>query len=395
MQLVPANLTAQLLAQAAEPELARLTLCLLDYGRHELERARSVDALLRQRDGTLAAEELLARLVRGRAHKLAAQNHLAELRLRQERRIGRWLADHVNHSGGGDRRSASRGATPVCDLPPGITRAQSSRFQMIASLPETLFEAHLAAAKAAGHELSTAGLVRLVKQLRRPGAAAAPAPPSDLGCTVADLGAVGRRGLRFGTVYADPPWPYTNQATRGSATCHYPTMSLEAIAALPVAELAAAESHCHLWTTNAFLFEAPRILRAWNFEFKSILVWVKPQMGLGNYWRCAHEFLITGVRNGCGFRDHAQRSWLQAERGRHSVKPEVFRALIERVSPGPYLELFGRQATVGWTVWGNEVERGLFEADLPHLDAPTEDAGPRSEPPPFLFPDNALGDLPS
>jgi N6-adenosine-specific RNA methylase IME4 len=38
----------------------------------------------------------------------------------------------------------------------------------------------------------------------------------------------------------------------------------------------------------------------------------------------------------------------------HSQKPEAFLDLIERVSPGPYVELFARRDRLGWDTWGNE-----------------------------------------
>ena len=53
------------------------------------------------------------------------------------------------------------------------------------------------------------------------------------------------------------------------------------------------------------------------------------------------------------------RSWIEAPRGRHSEKPEVVRALIERASPGPRLELFARRLTPGWFAWGHEVAEPL------------------------------------
>jgi N6-adenosine-specific RNA methylase IME4 len=49
-------------------------------------------------------------------------------------------------------------------------------------------------------------------------------------------------------------------------------------------------------------------------------------------------------------------------RGKHSSKPEQVRDIIERGSPGPYLELFGRRRVDGWTVWGNQIEETLFDA---------------------------------
>lgn len=182
--------------------------------------------------------------------------------------------------------------------------------------------------------------------------------------TVADLQALAESGRRFGAIYADPPWLYGNQATRASTGNHYGGMTVAEIAALPVARLAADNAHLHLWTTNGFLFDCKAIMEEWGFTYKSCMVWVKPQMGIGNYWRVSHEFLLFGIRGDCPFRDHAQKSWLQAPRGAHSAKPDQFRKLIELVSPGPYLELFGRRVSPNWVVWGNEIKRTMFDSDV-------------------------------
>jgi N6-adenosine-specific RNA methylase IME4 len=183
-----------------------------------------------------------------------------------------------------------------------------------------------------------------------------PLPPG----TTEDLGGLIRSGQRFGCIYADPPWSYGNQATRASTGNHYETMSVAEIAALPVKDLAAEDAHLHLWTTNAFLFECPRILEAWGFTYKSVFVWCKPQMGIGNYWRVSHEFLVLGVRGDPDFSDRGLMSWAAIDRSTHSSKPEQVRLMIEKASPPPYLELFGRRAAQGWTVWGDEIERDLF-----------------------------------
>jgi N6-adenosine-specific RNA methylase IME4 len=182
-----------------------------------------------------------------------------------------------------------------------------------------------------------------------------------------NLHELARRGYQFGTVYADPPWAYTNRAARGAAENHYRTLSLTAIESLPVGPILAKNAHLHLWTTAAFLFDAERVVRAWGFEPKSSFVWVKPTIACGNYWRLAHEFLILGVRGRASFRDKSQRSWQLFPRSRHSAKPEPIRAIIEKVSPGPYLELFGRKPAPGWVVFGNRIERGLFDLDIPQL----------------------------
>ena len=139
---------------------------------------------------------------------------------------------------------------------------------------------------------------------------------------------------------------------------------------MPVAALGAESSHLHLWTTNAFLFDAKRVIEAWGYAYKSCFVWVKPQMGMGNYWRVSHEFLLFAVRGKAKFGDHAIKSWGEYPRGQHSEKPHQVRRLIEGVSPGPRLELFGRGAHPGWFVWGNQADRRhLFTLAIPHVDS--------------------------
>lgn len=186
--------------------------------------------------------------------------------------------------------------------------------------------------------------------------------PSAFPTIVGDLHQLKDHRTKFGTIYADPPWPYSNRVARGAAEKHYRTMSLEDICSEPVRHLVAPQAHLHLWTTNAFLREAFDVIQAWGFKYRSCLVWVKPQIGMGNYWRVSHEFLLLGVRGDLTFEDHTIRSWQIARRTIHSRKPFLFRDLIEQVSPAPYLELYGRieQPNSQWTVYGNQVERRLF-----------------------------------
>lgn len=167
---------------------------------------------------------------------------------------------------------------------------------------------------------------------------------------------------KFRTVYADPPWPYRNTASRAAVENHYATASIDFIRSQTVPDLVPSNAHLHLWTTNAFLREAFDVIESWGFTYKSCLLWLKPQLGMGNYWRVSHRFLLLGVRGSLTFIDRSVRSWHVEPRSVHSRKPFHFRRLIEQVSPGPYLELFGRieQPNTNWTVFGNQVERRLF-----------------------------------
>lgn len=182
-------------------------------------------------------------------------------------------------------------------------------------------------------------------------------------CEVKDLNKLAQKDIEFGTIYADPPWDYNNKGTRASATDHYETTGTDWLKQLPVNKLTADKSHLHLWTTNAFIFEAKELLEAWGFEYKSMLVWVKPQMGIGNYWRVSHEILLLGVKGKLTF-DGSIKSWVEADRTQHSAKPEKIRQKIEQVSPSPRLELFARNIAKDWAVWGNEVERNMFEKQI-------------------------------
>jgi len=168
-------------------------------------------------------------------------------------------------------------------------------------------------------------------------------------------------GLKFGTIYADPPWSYGNKATRNAADNHYSSMTVDEIANLPIKQLAEDNAHLHMWTTNAFLFDSKRIMESWGFEYKSCYVWVKPQMGMGNYWRVSHEFLLFGIRGKCPVSRRNAMSWGEFPRSRHSAKPDEIRSIVETLSPSEKrLELFGRKPVDGWVVWGNEIS----DADL-------------------------------
>lgn len=211
--------------------------------------------------------------------------------------------------------------------------------------------------------LSKRDLRAEVARIKNAAAIDAPVASGDT-CTVADLHQLVEPGKRFGCIYADPPWLYDNQATRAATGNHYSGMTVDELCELPIRELAKDDAHLHLWITNAFLFDAPRIFAAWGFEYRSTYVWVKPQMGIGNYWRNSHEMMLTAIRGDAKrFNDRSLKSWGEFDRTAHSAKPERIREMIQRASHGPYLELFGRRKTEGWTVWGNQIERNLFHAE--------------------------------
>lgn len=153
-------------------------------------------------------------------------------------------------------------------------------------------------------------------------------------------------------IVIDPPWRYGNTATRAAAEDHYPTMSLDELADLTLP--AEDNSHLYLWTTTSFLREAFDLLDAWDFNYKTTLTWCKPSIGMGNYFRVNTEFVLFAVRGSLPTNVNNVGTWFQADRTRHSAKPESFYDLVEKASPGPWLEMFARRRRFGWDVWGNE-----------------------------------------
>lgn len=168
-----------------------------------------------------------------------------------------------------------------------------------------------------------------------------------------------RPKTKYRTIVIDPPWPYgdrINGKNRGAAN-HYGLMSIDDLAKLRLASVAdPAGSHLYVWTTNAFLEEAHALTRSWGWTQKTVRTWVKPQMGMGRYYRNDTEHVVFGVRGRLPAQVHDLRTAFSAPRLRHSEKPETFYRDVERLSPGPYLELFARQARPGWTSLGDELD---------------------------------------
>ena len=171
--------------------------------------------------------------------------------------------------------------------------------------------------------------------------------------------------MKYRTIVADPPWavkqPPKAFGASGNAPLPYATLSLEEIAALPVAGMADDRAHLYLWTVNRFVPDAYAIAKAWGFRPSTLLTWCKRPMGQGP----GYEFARRGKADyppPC----RMDRNWWEWPRGPHSAKPEAFLDIVEQVSPGPYVELFARRARFGWDYWGDE---SLGTAEMPRESA--------------------------
>lgn len=188
--------------------------------------------------------------------------------------------------------------------------------------------------------------------------------------------------VKYRTITADPPWPYDTRVKgtralpaqlvadgsrlmRPVSDWTYEPMALADIAALPVSEWADGNAHLYLWTTNSFMAEAHEVAKVWGFAPKTIITWGKvkkddptsPSMKSGYYFRGATEHAIFATRGTLPKPEVAIPTlYLHPRIARHSSKPEAFYTdVVERVSPGPYLEMFARTERPGWDAWGDQV----------------------------------------
>ena len=179
---------------------------------------------------------------------------------------------------------------------------------------------------------------------------------------------------KYDIILADPPWFYAvdNGFFSSNPAFHYPTMTDEALAALPVKELAQPDAMLFMWATGLTLPRALALMTAWGFDYLTSGVWVKTRgndpaklshiPGLGPMLM-THEYILIGKRGkGLGKTHFQPRSVFFGDGGggasktvRHSRKPEVIYDWLEKMWPSTRkIELFARGQREGWAVWGNE-----------------------------------------
>lgn len=179
---------------------------------------------------------------------------------------------------------------------------------------------------------------------------------------LADIGAANMPlsivGARYPVIYADPPWRYEQPNSESRAIeNHYPTMPLDEVKALPVADIAFDDCVLFMWATSPKLAEAMQVIDAWGFTYRTCAVWDKQKIGMGHYVRQQTEHLLIAIRGEppAPAPEDRPASLFSFPRGEHSAKPVQCYAMIERMYPGlPKLELFARSRRDGWAAWGNQ-----------------------------------------
>jgi N6-adenosine-specific RNA methylase IME4 len=182
---------------------------------------------------------------------------------------------------------------------------------------------------------------------------------------------------KYGVIYADPPWRFRNYSRKGegrNAVAHYDCMTIDEIAAVPVAKWAARDCVLFLWAVDPLLPEAFRVIESWGFTFKTVgFYWAKLNKtadpcsataedfftGLGYWTRANVEQCLLATRAKPPRLAKDVRRLIVAPRREHSRKPKEVFDRIERLAGGPYLEMFSRTSRPGWDSWGDQ--QGLFD----------------------------------
>lgn len=160
----------------------------------------------------------------------------------------------------------------------------------------------------------------------------------------------------YRTLVIDPPWAYQNNSGRQRQPYAGRNLSLEEIKGFNVGRwVPPDDGHLYLWVTDAYAGDAYSIIRAWGFEPKCSLVWVKDRIGMGNYFRHQHELCFFAVKGNLRLKRMDTPTVFAAPMTKHSEKPDAFYSLVEDCSPGPYLDVFARKKRAGWDVFGDEV----------------------------------------
>jgi N6-adenosine-specific RNA methylase IME4 len=176
---------------------------------------------------------------------------------------------------------------------------------------------------------------------------------------------------KFPVLYMDPPTKFAAGDSDRSTENHYPTMTEEEIAKLPIGALATSDAVLFIWSTVPWLRKTMRLIEGWGFEYVSEFAWDKAALGMGFWNRSAHECLLIATRGKMPAPEPSllRPSLYREARGKHSAKPKYFRDLITAYYPDlPKVELFPRingALPETWFGWGNEANVPQQQSLLP------------------------------
>lgn len=185
---------------------------------------------------------------------------------------------------------------------------------------------------------------------------------------------------KYQIVYADPAWDFGDRLRSSKKLdngkmhfreldLHYKTMKTTEICALPVKDIVADDAVLFMWTTDAHLPDALKVIDAWGFKYKTIgFIWNKKEKSgkqvcfMGKWTLKGSEICLLATKGKAHklIKSHKVRQLVEAERDIHSRKPdEVRKRIVELLGDLKRVELFCRTPKEGWDIWGNEVDSNV------------------------------------
>lgn len=168
---------------------------------------------------------------------------------------------------------------------------------------------------------------------------------------------------KYGIIYADPPWSYSDKHCSGAALNHYSTMTIDELKTLPVKDIAATDCTLFIWATYPKMQEALDIITAWGFKYRSIAFqWMKLNksgsgffFGLGRWTRGNSEPCLIAVKGKPKRISASVGQLVLSPLRNHSQKPPIVRdKIVELMGDLPRIELFARDKVLGWDCWGDQ-----------------------------------------
>ena len=171
---------------------------------------------------------------------------------------------------------------------------------------------------------------------------------------------------KYNIIYADPPWNYENWGEGASRNVKgkYKTMSMEEIWDLPIQNITTENSILFIWVTYPKLIDCIKTIEKWGFVYKTCgFSWIKKNKksdslfwGMGYWTRANNEICLLATRGKPKKISSSVHQVVLDKIREHSRKPDCIRdRIIELCGDLPRIELFARQKTPGWDVWGNEL----------------------------------------
>ena len=174
---------------------------------------------------------------------------------------------------------------------------------------------------------------------------------------------------KYNIIYADPPWSfknYNNEKSNHNPDHHYSCMTMDEIKKLPVDTIADKDCVLFLWCTDPLINKQIEVINAWNFRYKTVgFYWIKENKnqtktrfwkGPGYWTRCNPEICLLATKGSPKRIGFNVDKLVISPRDIHSKKPDIIKnKIVELCGDLPRIELFARQKTPGWDVWGNQV----------------------------------------